>query len=92
MNDVNLSALDLNLLVIVDAVLEERSATRAAARLGLTQSAVSNALGRARAVFGDTLVVRTARGFVRTPRGEALAPRLRALPRRQQQPPPSHAS
>lgn len=79
MKDVNLAAIDLNLLVVVDAVLQERSATRAAARLHLTQSAVSNALRRARAVFGDPLVVRTGRGFATTARADALAPRLGAL-------------
>lgn len=52
MRQVNLAAVDLNLLVVVDAVLRERSATLAAARLHLTQSAVSNALRRARALFG----------------------------------------
>ncbi|MCX4240372.1 LysR family transcriptional regulator [Paraliomyxa miuraensis] len=75
----NLSNLDLNLLVVLEAVLEERSATLAAARLHLTQSAVSNALGRARAVFEDPLVIRNGRGFVLTPRAEALLPRLRGV-------------
>src|SRR5688572_27548955 len=76
MNDVNLSSIDLNLLVVVDAVLETRSATRAAARLHVTQSAVSNALRRARELFGDPLLVRTGRGLCPTPMAEALAPRL----------------
>jgi len=79
MNDVNLSTLDLNLLVVVDAVLEERSATLAGARLHITQSAVSSSLRRARAVFGDPLVVRNGRGFALTPRAEALVPRLRSV-------------
>jgi DNA-binding transcriptional LysR family regulator len=70
----NLSALDLNLFVVLHAVLEERSATRAAERLNVTQSAVSNALGRLRAVLGDPLVVRSGRGLIATPRGEELAP------------------
>src|SRR5271170_4944580 len=70
----NLSALDLNLFVVLHAVLEERSATRAAARLNVTQSAVSNALARLRAVLGDPLVVRSGRGLVATPRAEELAP------------------
>lgn len=69
----------MNLLVVLEAVLEERSATLAAAHLHLTQSAVSNALGRARATFHDPLVVRNGRGFVLTPRAEALLPRLRAV-------------
>ncbi len=70
----NVSALDLNLFVVLHAVLEERSATRAARRLNVTQSAVSNALARLRAVLGDPLVVRSGRGLVATPRAEELAP------------------
>jgi DNA-binding transcriptional LysR family regulator len=72
--DMNLSALDLNLFVVLHAVLQERSATRAAERLNVTQSAVSNALARLRAVLGDPLVVRSGRGLVATPRAEELAP------------------
>src|SRR5450755_3878191 len=70
----NLSALDLNLFVVLHAVLEERSATRAARRLNVTQSAVSNALGRLRAALGDPLVVRSGRGLVPTPRATEVAP------------------
>jgi DNA-binding transcriptional LysR family regulator len=70
----NLSALDLNLFVVLHAVLEERSATRAAKRLNVTQSAVSNALGRLRSSLGDPLVVRSGRGLVATPRAMELAP------------------
>ncbi len=76
---VNLSALDLNLLVVLHAVMAERNATRAAKRLGVTQSAVSNALVRLRALFGDALFVRHARGLAPTPRAEALAPKLARL-------------
>jgi len=74
---VNLSAIDLNLFLVLHAVLEERSATRAAARLNVTQSAVSNALARLRRLLGDPLVVRHGRGLVPTPRAEELAPLLR---------------
>jgi len=74
---VNLSVLDLNLFLVLHAVLEERSATRAAARLNVTQSAVSNALARLRHLLGDPLVVRHGRGLVPTPRAEQLAPLLR---------------
>jgi DNA-binding transcriptional LysR family regulator len=74
---VNLSDLDLNLLLVLHAVLDERSATRAAARLHVTQSAVSNALARLRLLLGDALVVRNGRGLVPTPRAEELAPLLR---------------
>lgn len=78
MREVNLSAIDLNLLLVVSTVLEERSATRAAAQLHVGQSAVSNALKRARDVFGDPLVVREPHGLSPTPFGAALAPRLSA--------------
>src|SRR5215831_16938138 len=74
---VNLSAIDLNLLLVLHAVLEERSATRAAARLHITQSAVSNALARLRQLLGDPLVVRSGRGLVPTPRAAQIAPLLR---------------
>jgi len=72
----NVSAFDVNLLVVLHAVLEERSATRAAARLNVTQSAVSNALARLRVALGDPLVVRRGRGLVATPRAEELAPTI----------------
>src|SRR6185295_20190914 len=73
----NLSAIDLNLFLVLHAVLEERSATKAAARLHVTQSAVSNGLARLRQLLGDPLVVRHGRGLVPTPRAEQLAPLLR---------------
>src|SRR6516164_5881313 len=71
---VNLANVDLNLFHVLHTVLEERSATGAARRLNVTQSAVSNALSRLRQVFGDPLVVRGARALVPTPRAEKLAP------------------
>ncbi|MGY4708375.1 LysR family transcriptional regulator [Mycolicibacterium sp. CBM1] len=74
----NLSGVDLNLLVVLDAVLEERSATKAAARLHLTQPAISNALGRLRTLLSDPLVVRSGRGLSPTPAALAIQPRLQA--------------
>src|SRR5689334_12725703 len=74
---VNLSAVDLNLFLVLHTVLEERSATKAAARLNVTQSAVSNALARLRELLGDPLVVRSGRGLAPTPRAEQLRPLLR---------------
>ena len=65
--DMNVSDLDLNLLRVLDAVLRESSVTAAAARLGLTQPAVSNALARLRKVFGDALFVRAPSGMAPTP-------------------------
>lgn len=79
MREVNLAGIDLNLLVALDALLAERSVTRAADRVGLSQPAMSRALGRLRALFGDALLVRSSAGLVPTPRAEALEPRLRHL-------------
>ena len=73
----NLSRLDLNLLVAFDALLTERSVTRAAARVGLGQSAMSHNLGRLRALFGDELLTRGAEGMRPTPRALALADPVR---------------
>src|ERR1700744_3732492 len=70
----NLMAFDLNLLLVLHAVLEEKSATLAAKRLNVTQSAVSNALARLRAVVGDPLLIRSGKGLVPTPRAAELAP------------------
>ena len=72
----NLAALDLNRLLVLHAVLTERSVTRAAASLHVTPSAISNALARLRATFDDPLLVRSGRGLVLTPRATALAPQL----------------
>jgi DNA-binding transcriptional LysR family regulator len=73
---VNLSALDLNLLVVLRAVLLERSVSRAAKRLHVTSPAVSNALARLRSALGDPLFVRNGRGIAATPRALELAPLL----------------
>jgi DNA-binding transcriptional LysR family regulator len=70
---------DLNLLVVLDALLDERSVTRAAARLGYTQPTVSGMLARLRDVFGDPLFTRAQRGLLPTPRAEALAEPLKQL-------------
>jgi DNA-binding transcriptional LysR family regulator len=77
---VSLSALDLNLLLMLDTVLAERSVVRAARRLHVTPSAVSNGLARLRLALDDPLLIRSGRGVVPTPRAVALAPALaRAL-------------
>jgi DNA-binding transcriptional LysR family regulator len=73
----NVQDVDLNLLRVFDAVLHERGVTPAAARLGLTQPAVSNALARLRAVFGDALFVRTGAGMDATPFARELAQPVR---------------
>jgi DNA-binding transcriptional LysR family regulator len=76
---INLSTIDLNLFIVLHAVLEERSATRAAERLHVTQSAVSNSLARLRQLIGDPLLVRSGRGLVPTPRGERLEALVREV-------------
>lgn len=68
----NLRGVDLNLLTVLDTVLAERHVTRAAVRLGMSQPAVSNALERCRALFGDPLIERHGRAMRLTARGEAL--------------------
>jgi len=65
--------LDLNLLVVFDAVAQERSATRAAAKLNMTQPAISHALTRLRRALHDDLFVRTPDGMEPTPYAEQLA-------------------
>jgi len=70
-------ALDLNLLRVFDALFEERNVTRAAHRLGLTQSAVSHALNRLRFTIGDELFVRGPSGMRATPRAAEIGPRIR---------------
>src|SRR3982751_3398197 len=70
--------LDLNLLRVFDVLLEERSATRAGARLGLTQSAVSHSLNRLRYVLDDELFVRGPAGMQPTPRAVEMGPQVHA--------------
>jgi DNA-binding transcriptional LysR family regulator len=79
---VNLSALDLNLLVALDALLREAHVGRAARRIGLSQPATSHALARLRDIFGDPLLVRVRSGMELTPRAEGLrAPLAETLDR-----------
>lgn len=75
----NMRRHDLNLLVILEAVLREGSISAAARRLNLTQPAVSQGLGRARAMFGDPLMVRSGRGLRPTRRGAELRAELATL-------------
>jgi DNA-binding transcriptional LysR family regulator len=77
MNSIHLAQFDLNLLRIFDALSEERSATRAGERLGLSQSAISHALSRLRQIFDDPLFIRGASGMRPTPRAAEIAPALR---------------
>ena len=73
----NLRNIDLNLLVILDAVLAEKSVTRAAKRLGMSASGVSHALDRLRRTFNDPLIERTPRGMVPTQRAQDLGRHVR---------------
>ena len=75
----NINKIDLNLLIVLDALLDERSVTRAAARLGYTQPTISGMLARLRDLFGDPLFVRAQRGLLATPRAQALAVPLKQL-------------
>jgi DNA-binding transcriptional LysR family regulator len=74
--DPKLSAVDLNALVVLEALLLERHVTRAAARVGLSQSATSHALARLRELYDDPLLVRSGKTLVLTPRAESLLPSL----------------
>ncbi|MEJ6004820.1 LysR family transcriptional regulator [Paucibacter sp. AS339] len=76
--------LDLNLLRVFDAVMAERSLTRAAARLAMTQPAVSHALKRLREALGEDLFVRQAFGMKPTSRAEGMWPEVRLILQRLQ--------
>jgi len=73
LNQIDLSRVDLNLLVLFETVLEERHVGRAAARLSLSASAVSHGLGRLRRLLNDPLFLKTPKGVVPTARAEELA-------------------
>ena len=73
----NIEDIDLNLLPVFEAVLAERSISRAADRLGLSQPAVSNALSRLRLATGNRLFVRQGNAMVPTPYAQALAGPIR---------------
>jgi DNA-binding transcriptional LysR family regulator len=74
-----LGRLDLNLLVALEALIEEGSVSKAAERLFITQSAMSKTLGRLRELFDDPLFVRSGAGMVPTPRAEQLRRQLPAV-------------
>ena len=64
----NIKNIDLNLLVYLDVLLQERNVTRAAESLGISQPAMSNGLRRLRELFDDPLLVRTSNGMSPTER------------------------
>jgi len=73
MREVDLARVDLNLLVSLEILLEERHVSKSANRLNLSQSAMSRTLARLRETFDDPLIVRGENGYERTARGEELA-------------------
>jgi len=72
-----LGAMDLNLLVVFDAIMRDRSVTRAGQRLSLSQPAMSHALSRLRHMLKDDLFIRSPNGMIPTPRAEQLATPIR---------------
>jgi len=76
MHDGNIRNIDLNLLKVLDELLRQQNVTRTGDKLGLSQPAVSRALGRLRGVFGDPLFVRSGRKFTPTPMALQLQGRL----------------
>ena len=79
MHQTHLRHVDLNLLLALHALLEERHVTRAAKRCFLSQSAMSRALERLREMFGDALLIRSGRAYERTVRGDSLLRELQSL-------------
>jgi DNA-binding transcriptional LysR family regulator len=75
----SLASVDFNLLKALDALLQERSVTRAAERQSITQPSMSSALARLRELFADELLIRTGRTMRPTPLAEALQPRIRRI-------------
>ncbi|MDM9379870.1 LysR family transcriptional regulator [Chlorogloeopsis sp. ULAP01] len=73
----SLAGIDLNLLVVFDALMTEQHLTRAAEKIGLSQPATSNALARLRKLFKDDLFIKTSKGITPTPRAIALAVPIR---------------
>ncbi|GGI86776.1 LysR family transcriptional regulator [Shewanella gelidii] len=75
----NMSRIDLNLLVYLDVLLREKNVTRAADKLGISQPAMSNGLKRLRNLFDDPLLIRTSNGMTPTERAQELEPQVRQL-------------
>jgi DNA-binding transcriptional LysR family regulator len=80
-----LGGTDLNLLVILQALLEEGNVTRAGVRLGMPQPAVSNALARLRRHYRDELLLRSGNGYDLTPLARSLLPAVQETTRRIEQ-------
>lgn len=78
-SSMNISRIDLNLLVYLDVLLREKNVTRAADQLGITQPAMSNSLRRLRDLFNDPLLIRTSQGMSPTQRAQELEPQVREI-------------
>ncbi len=74
MKDVNWRAIDLNLLIVFDALMETRSVTRAADKVAVGQSAMSHSLARLRTLLDDPLFIRQGHEMVPTARAKEVAP------------------
>lgn len=79
MNEIDLGRIDLNLLVTFEVLMTEGSVTRAASRLGRTQSAVSHALARLRDQLGDPLLVKIGSGMAPSPFAQRLIEEVRPI-------------
>lgn len=79
LNEIDLSRVDLNLLVLFEAVMHERHVARAASRLNLTASAVSHGIARLRRTFNDPLFLKHPKGVVPTATASALAGPIAAI-------------
>jgi DNA-binding transcriptional LysR family regulator len=75
----DIRSLDLNLLVVFDAMLKHKNVTKAAEAIKLSQPAMSAAIARLRALFDDPLFVRTGAGMAPTPKAQALSPSIRLV-------------
>jgi DNA-binding transcriptional LysR family regulator len=75
----NISRVDLNLLVYLDVLLREKNVTRAAEQLGITQPAMSNGLRRLRELFNDPLLIRSSEGMRPTERALDIQPKVRRI-------------
>ncbi len=79
MRKVNLRKIDLNLLVLLNALIEQSNVTHAAEKAHISQPAMSRALGRLRRLLGDPILARGPDGLVPTPKAISLQPRLKKL-------------
>lgn len=79
MREVDLRGIDLNLLVALEALVEEKNVTRAARRLGMSQPAASRVLARLRLLFSDALLVDGPGGYILSSRAEEVRPQLRRI-------------